>query len=74
MTLSQLSGCVAGAGTYFLSDADARAIIDHRIDVIRAGWDDVCDLAAMSRVARQYCWGRQFLNPYALQGYSNAIT
>lgn len=72
--LSQLSGCVAGAGTYLLSDADARAIIDHQIDVIRAEWDDVCDLAELPRVARQYFWGRQFLNPYALQGYSNAIT
>jgi serine/threonine-protein kinase HipA len=55
--------------TYLLSEADARAIIDHQIHVIESQWADVCDAAALPELARQYFWRRQFLNPYALQGY-----
>ncbi|MCZ4491263.1 MAG: phosphatidylinositol kinase [Conexibacter sp.] len=67
--MSQLAGCVRAAATYLLSEADAREIIDHQIRIIESQWADVCDAAALPELARQYFWRRQFLNPYALQGY-----
>lgn len=70
--LSLLAACVERASTYLLSAAQAREIVDRQIDVIESRWDEVCDMARMTEVERAYFWRRQFLNPYALQGYSHA--
>jgi serine/threonine-protein kinase HipA len=67
--LSRVAACVEQASTYLLSEAEAREIIDHQIHVIEFEWADVCDLARMTEVERAYFWQRQFLNPYALEGY-----
>ncbi len=67
--MSQVAGCVARASTYLLSVADARAIVDRQIEAIEGQWAEVCDQAALSEVARAGFWRRQFLNPYALEGY-----
>jgi len=67
--MSQLAGCVERASTYLLSEADAREIVDHQIDVIATQWGEVCDLAELSEVDRNGFWHRQFLNPYATEGY-----
>jgi serine/threonine-protein kinase HipA len=67
--LSQLVGCVERASEFLLSKAEARAIIDHQIDVIRANWEDTCDLGRLSRVERESMWERQFINPFALFDY-----
>jgi serine/threonine-protein kinase HipA len=68
--MSQVAGCVARASTYLLSEPDAREIVDHQIDVIETHWADVCDHAALTEVDRAGFWQRQFLNPYATEGYS----
>jgi len=67
--MSQLAGCVRAASTYLLDSAQARAIIDRQIAVIAAEWDDVCAAGRLTAVDRDYFWRRQFLNPYALEGY-----
>jgi serine/threonine-protein kinase HipA len=67
--MSQVAGCVARSSIYHLDEREAREIVDHQIDVISSDWDDVCDLAQLSQVPRQSYWGRQYLNPYALEGY-----
>jgi serine/threonine-protein kinase HipA len=67
--MSQVSGCVDGAATYMLSEADAREIVDHQIETIESQWDEVCDIAALGRAERDLFWRRQFLNPYAVEGY-----
>ena len=67
--MSQLAGCVARSSTYLLTEADAREMVDHQIDVIRGGWDELCDQAELTEVDRRLFWQRQFLNPYALEGY-----
>jgi serine/threonine-protein kinase HipA len=64
-----VAGCVARASTYLLSEPDAREIVDHQIDVIKTDWDDVCDQATLTEVDRAGFWLRQFLNPYATEGY-----
>lgn len=67
--MSQVAGCVAHANTYLLSDAEAREIVDHQIDVINTRWPEVCDRAGLTEVERNQFWHRQFLNPYATEGY-----
>jgi serine/threonine-protein kinase HipA len=67
--MSQVAGCIERAGSYHLSPAQARSVVDHQIETIADQWDEVCDLAEMSSVDRAHFRGRQFLNPYALEGY-----
>ncbi len=67
--MSQLSGCVARASEYRLSEADAREIVDGQIATIEDEWADVCDRAELTEVDRAGFWQRQFLNPYATEGY-----
>lgn len=70
--MSRVAGCVERAGTYLLSEADAREIVDRQIEVITDSWDDVCDRAELTEADRAFFWERQFLNPYALQDYARA--
>lgn len=65
---SRLAGLIARAGTYGLGESGAREIVERQIEVIRNEWPDVAELARMSELERTYFWGRQFLNPYALEG------
>ena len=67
--MSQVAGCVARAATYRLSEPQAREIVDHQIDVIRAEWKDVCDQAGLTGVQRKGFEHRQFLNTYATEAY-----
>ena len=65
---SQLAGCVAAASdTYLLSKNEAKVIIDHQVDTIRSEWDEAADVARLTSVERNQLWGRQILNPYALE-------
>lgn len=66
---SQLAGCVERAATYRLEESEAREIVDAQIGTIESEWDAVCDLAELSEVDRSFFWRRQFLNPYAFEGY-----
>jgi serine/threonine-protein kinase HipA len=66
---SQLALCVHNAGTFLLAEQEARAIIDHQISTIRDGWDAACDASHLSEDERSPLLGRQFLNPYAFEGY-----
>lgn len=67
--MSQVIGCLKAASTYLLSASDARDIVDHQIEVIESEWHEVCDRARMTDIERKYFWKRQFLNPYAIEGY-----
>ena len=65
---SQLAGCLAAAtDTYLLSRAEAKDIIDHQVNTIRSEWHDAADVARLTVAERAQLWGRQILNPYALQ-------
>ena len=68
---SQVAVCTAAADIYHLDPADARAIIHAQIHTIRTHWEEVCDLARMSSVARKQLWGSAVLNPYATDGYQS---
>ena len=70
--LSQVARCIAHAGHYHLTAQQAREIADRQIAAISDHWDDVCELAGMPPAERERLWGRQFLNPYALDGYEGS--
>jgi len=67
--LSQVAGCVQRAHVYQLGQPEAKEIVDHQIETIEESWDDVCDQAELPPAERERFWGRQFLNPFALEGY-----
>ena len=43
---------------------------DRQIGTIAKDWDEVCELARLSPEGKRFFEGRQFLNPYAFEGYS----
>jgi serine/threonine-protein kinase HipA len=67
--LSQVAGCVRRAHLYQLSEAEAREIVDRQIETIETHWGEVCEQAELPEVERERFWRRQFLHPYALEGY-----
>ena len=67
---SQLTSCLTSAHHFLLSQAEARAIIEHQIHIIRTHWDEVCNLAQLSEIEKNLFWERQFLNPYAFTDFS----
>jgi serine/threonine-protein kinase HipA len=68
---SRLSVCVAAAARFQLSELDARSIIDAQLQGVNAHWHRVCDEAGLGEAERNALCGRQFLNPFALQGYED---
>jgi serine/threonine-protein kinase HipA len=70
--MSQVAGCIERASTYLLSETEAQQIVDDQIETIKGQWEEVCDLAELAEGARTAFWERQFLNPYALEGYEPA--
>jgi len=67
--MSRLAGCLDAAPQFLLSHSDAREIIAHQLQVIEEQWGVVCDEVQLSRIDRAVFWRRQFLNPYAFEGY-----
>ena len=60
------------ASRFLLSQADARGIIDVQLQAVNTHWLNVCNEAGLGEAERNALWGRQFLNPFALQEYSIA--
>ncbi len=63
--MSQLTVCLDAAQHFLLSREEARKIIEHQIEVIKANWAVVCDEANLSETDRALFWKRQFLNSFA---------
>ena len=68
--LSQLTLCLEAASQFLLAADRARTIISLQLVAIRSHWNQICDEAGLTEVDRAFLWGRQFLNPFALQGWS----
>jgi serine/threonine-protein kinase HipA len=69
-SLSLLTACVEAAPIYQLTRGEARALIDHQLDVIRTQWAAAADEVHLTHSDRQLVWGRMVLNPYCLEGYA----
>ena len=68
---SQIRSCLDAAPHFHLSPEQAREIVTGQIEQINSHWTDVCDDAALPEVERRLLWGRQFLNPFAFEGYAS---
>ena len=66
--MSQIVSCLDASASFLLSRKSAIAIVQNQIDVIAKYWVEVCDVAELGETDRKLFWGRQFLNPYALEG------
>lgn len=66
---SQVAGCVQRAALYELTQPQASEIVEHQIELIEHDWSEVCEVAQLSEADRALLWGRQFLHPYALEGW-----
>jgi len=65
---SQLAGCIKASEIYFLSQVEARRIVDEQLEIIQSQWRDACDAARLTESERLQFWRRQILNPYATEG------
>lgn len=70
---SRLETCRRAAFHFRLNDADARAVIDRQVRIIRAEWHAVCEEADLNPVDRDFLWRRQFLSAYVFQGYADEL-
>lgn len=69
---SRLTVCLDAAVRFQLSVPEARVIIDAQLEALNRHWPEVCDEARLGEAQRHALWGRQFLNPFALQDYAPA--
>jgi serine/threonine-protein kinase HipA len=67
--LSRVADCLDAAASFRVGNDAAREIVDHQIATIESHWGEVCDEAGLTPAERAYFWRRQFLNPFALEGY-----
>lgn len=75
--MSTLATCLSASADFHLSEDEATALIEGQIDTIAQNWAAICDEAALSPVDARLFAGRQFLNPYCVQGLGgkhNALT
>ncbi|TDL84879.1 type II toxin-antitoxin system HipA family toxin [Meridianimarinicoccus aquatilis] len=69
--MSTLANCLAAAPDFLLTDEEAVDIITQQIITIAGEWDAVCDLANLSAIDKVLFGGRQFLNPYCIDGLTS---
>lgn len=66
---SQLAVCLQAAPSFLLSHDDATTMAEQQIAVIRDQWPRMCQEAGLNEIDRNLLWQRQFLNPFAFEGY-----
>lgn len=71
---SEVAGCVQRAGLYQLTEGEAADIVDHQIETVTGDWHEVCDQAELTAAQRRGLWGRQFLNPGSLDGWTEPLS
>jgi len=67
--LSRLDLCLESAANYSLSNDAALAIVTNQISVIKDKWETICNEANFDQTNRNLYWGRQFLNPFSIEGF-----
>jgi len=65
---SRVTSCLNAAHLFLLSRKEAIALVESQIKAIGELWDSVCAVAELTKIDRNFLWGRQFLNPYAFYG------
>ena len=65
---SQIITCLTACETYLLSSAQAQAIIDEQIEIIRTQWDEAARAARLTELDRRQLYGREILNEFIFRG------
>lgn len=63
---SRISTCIDAAHRFLLAQNTAIETVESQLCCIAENWTSICDEAELSTTERNFFWGRQFLNPYAL--------
>lgn len=66
--MSTLGSCLAAASDFLLTEDEAKSIIHQQIVTISGEWDAICEIAELSPTDKQLFAGRQFLNPFCVEG------
>jgi len=66
--MSTISSCIEAAHHFMLSNDEAVDIVNKQKETIEKNWDRVCDEAELNEIDRKLLSGRQFLNPFSLEG------
>ncbi len=69
--MSGLSTCLAAVEGFLLTEDEAIEIIKGQISTIAGEWDAICEIAGLSPTDKNLFAGRQFLNPYCVEGLGN---
>ncbi|TVZ03039.1 type II toxin-antitoxin system HipA family toxin [Trebonia kvetii] len=64
---SQLSTCLGASEVYLLAAAEAKAIIDTQVEIIRTQWRDAADTAQLTELDRRQLFGREILNEFVFR-------
>lgn len=67
---SSLSVLVHAAADYRLDRASARDIAEEITETIREHWSDAADFGELTERERNLTWGRMFLNPGSVRGFT----
>jgi hypothetical protein len=65
---STIATILAAAANFHLTEEDAASLIENHIANIAESWRAVCEEAKLSPVDQRLLAGRQFLNPYCIEG------
>ena len=60
---SLIEVCVSGAAVYQLSEAQAKEIVEHQVEVVRTEWLDAANYARLTARERDALWETSILNP-----------
>ncbi len=66
--MSTLATCLTAAPDFHLNEAEALAIMEAQITTIADNWAAICGEAALTDVDKKLFAGRQFLNPFCVEG------
>ena len=65
---SRIATCLEAARHFLVSDDEALAIVEAQLRRIGENWNAVCDEAKLTETDKSLFAGRQFLNPYCIEG------
>ncbi|MFY9488196.1 MAG: HipA domain-containing protein, partial [Solirubrobacterales bacterium] len=71
---ANLAGLAERAAAFQISEAEAREIIDHQVAEVESSWDEVCDEASLTGLARDQLKARSFLHPAIFYEYSPQVS
>jgi serine/threonine-protein kinase HipA len=71
---SQISLCLKAAPLFLLNVDEATELIGNQIKTIKKFFTEVCEVAALTEVDRNFMWRRQFLNRFAFVDAPESLT